>query len=43
MNAYLGEVANKMAPFYIVQGQHVEEKWFDIVVKGFVVQKQLGK
>ena len=43
VKVYLGEVANEMASFYVVQGQHVEEKRFDIVVKSFVVQKQLGK
>lgn len=40
---YLGEVANKVAPFVVVLGQDVEKEGLHVIVEGLVVQEQLGQ
>lgn len=41
--SYLGKISNKMTSKSIILRQYVEEEWVHIVVKGFMVQKQLRK
>lgn len=41
--AYLGEVADQMATFVVVLREDVEKEGLDVIVKGLVVQEQLGQ
>ena len=34
------KVSNQMASFAVISSQDVKEKWFDIIIQSFVVQKQ---
>lgn len=40
---YLAEIANGVTSLRIGESHHIEEKWFDIVVKCFVVKKEFGQ
>lgn len=40
---HLGEVAYDVAPTLIAFGKYIEQKRLHIIVKGLVVQEQLGK
>lgn len=39
---HLGEIADKMVSLFVILGNHVKEKRFDVVVESLVVKKHLG-
>jgi hypothetical protein len=43
LSTNLGEVANEMAAFMIINCQHIEEEWLYVVVKRLVVEEQLSE
>jgi hypothetical protein len=40
---YLGKISDYMGPSRVNLRQNIKHEGFDIVVKGFVIQKELGQ